>query len=294
MAVTFPARRLLMPDENKQTGLVDNHQFAASVYTKYQEHFDHYYKLLKFAEASLHKYRGLRKDSYHAVLQYICPRAFKSFDAIRRLCEIAYCEDAAVILRCLLNLMAVTRWISKDPEKRSKKYLGWYWIELQERAERQPDKFSAAATTEIQKHFDAEKSQFEYTNRKGKPDFAKQWYQPEVYLISDLFKEVGLEKHYQEAYKTLSGTEHSDVMAYYAMFATAEKKDGETKLEIQSDLFVRNYLRNGFQYFADIFGMCNKTMAYADDRELREIVEAGMSFYKADMKSESASTVKPR
>jgi len=80
---------------------MDDQQFTQSIYAKYQEHFDHFYRLHQFAQASLQKYRGFTKDHYHAEVQLICPRAFKSFDSIRRLCEVVSCEDAAVILRCL-------------------------------------------------------------------------------------------------------------------------------------------------------------------------------------------------
>jgi hypothetical protein len=272
-------------NEDQQVGLMDDKQFTASIYAKYQEHFDHYYELLQFAQASLVNHRSFTRDHYDAALQYTCPRAFKSFDTIRRLCELALCEDAAVIVRCLLNLMAVTRWISRDPQKRAQRYFGWYWIELNQRAEQSPEEFSPASIADIKKHFDVEKAKFEFTNRRGKLDFARQWYEPEAHSIYDLFKEVDLEAAYIEAYKPLSGTEHSDVMAYFAMFANAEKKDGETKLEVQSDSFVRNYLRGGFQYFADIFGTCNKTLPYADGQKFQEIVSAGMAFYRADMQA---------
>jgi hypothetical protein len=271
-----------MADENQSRELMKDTDYAALIYEKYNEHFDHYYELLKFAQAALMSHRSLAKDSYHTALLYIAPRAFKSFDSIRRLCEVVACEDAAVVLRCILNLMAVTRWISLDQEKRAKKFLGWYWVELQERAEQRPDMFPAKEKANIQKRFDAEKSQFEVT-RKGKLALVEQWYQPEVNNIFELFKEVDLDQEYREAYVTLSGIEHSDVMAFFPMFAGAEFKDGERKLAIQSDMFVRNYLRNGFQYFADILGTCNKTIPFADVDGLRKIVDAGMAFYKADL-----------
>ena len=264
---------------------MDEQQFKESVVAKFREHFDHFYRLHQFAEAALQEYRGFTKDHYFAALQAICPRAFKSFDAIRRLCEVASCEDAAVVLRCLLNLMAVTRWISRDPQRRAKKYLAWYWIELHRQAEQFPGRIPPAWVVDIRKNFDAVKSQFEYGDAKGKIKLVKHWYRPDVHTIFDLFKEVDLELHYEEAYRPLSGTEHSDVMTYFAMFANAEKRDGETKLEIQSDSFVRSYLRNGFQYFADIFGICNKTMALADDKQFQEIVAAGITFYQADLEA---------
>ena len=122
--------------EDQPLELTTDIQFTEVVYAKYKEHFDHYYQLLKFAEAALIKHRSFVKDHYDAALVYIGPRAFKSFDSIRRLCEVASCEDAAVIVRCLLNLVAVTRWISLDPQRRAKKYLDWYWVKLHKRAEK--------------------------------------------------------------------------------------------------------------------------------------------------------------
>jgi hypothetical protein len=212
---------------------------------------------------------------------YIGPRAFKSLDSIRRLCEVALCEDAAVVLRSLLNLMAVTRWISLDPQRRGGKFLGWYWIELHARVERKPNKFSEEQKNEIQTRFDVVKSQFEFTNRKGKADFAKQWYQPEVHSIYALFKEVNLGPTYENAYKDLSGTEHSDVMAFYSMYADAVVVKGERKLAVQSISLVPEYLQAAFQYFADIFATCNKTMSLADETEFDGIVHAGMSFFRS-------------
>jgi hypothetical protein len=262
--------------------MMDEEQFKATIIQKYQGHFDHYYRLHQLAQASLVNYRAFTNTHYETALQYISPRAFKSFDSIRRLCEVALCEDAAVILRCLMNLMAITRWISVEPEKRAKKFLGWFFVELNERVEEYPEKFSAEAITSIRKRFESEKSQFEFVNRKGKPDFARAWYQPDVHSIYDLFKEVDLGPLYETDYRALSGTEHSDVMAYLPMFRNAEIVDGERKLEIQNDQYVRKFLRGAFQYFADILGTCNKTIPLVDPKALHEIVAAGLEFYKAD------------
>lgn len=126
--------------------------------------------------------------------------------------------------------MAVARWISiDDPKKRSKKYLGWYWIERHERAAERPERFFSEEIASIQKRFEAEKSQFE-----GKLNFAKTWYQPEAMLVYDLFKQAGLEEVYENAYRPLSATEHSDGMTDQPMFANAKMEDGERKLEIQN------------------------------------------------------------
>jgi hypothetical protein len=110
-----------------------------------------------------------------------------------------------------------------------------------------------AHLSEIRTKYAAFKSLFEYTDAKGQSRIAKHWYVPDVNTIFDMFKEVDMEKHYEEGYKPLSGVEHSDAMAYFAMVAASEHSGDTRQLAIQSDLFIPHYLRNAFQYFGDIF-----------------------------------------
>jgi hypothetical protein len=257
--------------------------FKRRTYEKYKEHFDHFYRLHQLAEWALIEYGATTKDEYHAAVQLILPRALKSFDSIRRLCEIASCEDAAVILRSLLNLLAVTRWISADSAKRAKKYLAWYWVQMYRDAEFFKDVVSAELVADIGNHYNRVKPQFEYKDGSGNIKMPKNWYQPEVNSIADMFKEVGLEKQYEEGYKPLSGIEHSECMSYFAMLREAERSNGKTRLAVQSDLFVPHYLRNAFQYFADIFRICNQSMVLADSKNFEEVVAAGIAFYRTDM-----------
>jgi len=86
------------------------------------------------------------------------------------------------------------------------------------------------------------------TDTKGDIRTPKFWYAPEANTIFDMFKEVGLEKQYNEGYRPLSGVEHSDAMAFYAMVGDPERSENRRKLAIQSDLFIPAYLRNAFQY----------------------------------------------
>jgi hypothetical protein len=108
---------------------------------------------------------------------------------------------------------------------------------------------------------------------------------PDVNSIFDMFKEVGMESHYNEGYKPPFGLEHSDEMAYFAMVGDSEQSEGDRELAIQSDLLIPVYLRNAFQYFGNIFRMCNKTIALADGKELGLIVDEGMNFYASELRS---------
>ncbi len=241
---------------------MDENQFKEMTIAKHREHFDHVYRLHQLAQDSLGKYRGFTGNQYQAALQLIFPRAYKSFDSIRRLCEVASCEDAAVILRCLLNLTVVTRWISLKPQLRARKYLAWYWVEMNREVEQFRGVIPAAWVADVRKHYQAVKPQFEHKDKQGRTRMSKQWYE-----------------------------EHSDVLAFFAMVAEAGRKENERKLEIQSDLFAPHYLRNAFQYFADIFRTCNKTIAFADEKQLEQTVTEGMKFYESDMRARGMSPI---
>jgi hypothetical protein len=172
-----------------------------------------------------------------------------------------------------------------DSEKRAKKYLAWYWVQMFRDAEFFKDVVPAEFIAEIQRHYNRVKTQFEYKDGSGNIKMPKHWYQPEVNSIFDMFKEVGLKKQYEEGYKPLSGIEHSDCMSYFSMLREAERSSGKVQLAVQSDLFVPHYLRKAFQYFADIFRICNQTMTLADPGHFEKIVAAGIAFYKTDMKA---------
>jgi hypothetical protein len=268
---------------------ISEEEFRQRTVSKYREHFNHVYVLLEFAQEAIGNYKAFTQTAYHASLNLIFPKAYKSFDATRRLCEIASCEDAAVILRSLLNLLATTRWISLAPDKRAKKYLAWYWVAMHSDAEHFKDRVPPEWIPTIQNHYDRVKKQFEYQDDKGKTQFPRQWYQPEVQSIRDMFVEANLEKQYDEGYKPLSGIEHSDATAYLPMLMSMESTEGHRRLEIQSDINVPHYLRNDFQYFGEIFRICNQTNPLADGSKLNQIIANGKKFYEVDMQSKGLS-----
>jgi len=270
---------------------MNEEQFRANIVSKYPNHFEHVYRLHALAEQSIQDYGGLSGDHYHGALVLIFPRAYKSFDSVRRLCEVASCEDAAVILRCLLNLMVVTRWISLKPVARARRYFAWYWVEMNREAQQaNGGRVPAEWVQDIQRHFWAVKPIFEYTDAKGRLRMARQWYEPEVNSIFEMFKEADLEKQYEEGYRVLSGVEHSDAMAYFTMLSQSERHDNDRKIAVQGDMFVAAYLRNAFQYFGDIFRLCNKTVRLADNDKLEEIIRAGTKFYRSEMQAKGILT----
>lgn len=264
---------------------LDEAQFRRSIYEKYKEHFDHLYRLHQFAEQAMGEFKSHAATAYEVSLWLIFARAFKSFDSIRRLCEVALCEDAGVILRSFLNLLVVTRWISLDPKKRAAKYLAWYWVDMHASAQQFKDRIPPEWMPVIQKNYARVKKQFEYKDAKGKTRLAKKWYEPEAHTIFELFVQVDMKKHYEEGYAPLSGIEHTDTTAFFGMLVPMGKGGEKGRLEVQSDMFVPHYLRNAFQYFAEIFRIVNGALPLADAKQLEEIVAAGIDFFRNDMQA---------
>jgi len=265
------------------TKLLDEKQFRSAICQKHQPYFNHTWNLFEFAQEAMGTFSKANVTSYETVLWLVLARAFKSFDSIRRLCEIAHCEDAGVILRSLLNLLAIVRWISIEPEKRAPKYLAWYWIEMRKDAEINKTRIPPEWVQKIEKHYAKSKRLFEYKDGRGKDRMAKKWHQPEAHNIEDLFKQVDLEKQYEEGYRILSGLEHSDATSYFAMVAGMEKGENTRSLSLHNDLFVPHYLRNAFQYFADIFRICNKGLNLAGEERFEATVQAGLEFFRTEM-----------
>jgi hypothetical protein len=105
-----------------------------------------------------------------------------------------------------------------------------------------------------------------------------------------MFTEVGLEEHYEEAYRPLSGIEHSDATTYLPMLMSMEQtKEDEMRLEILNDVNVPDYLRNAFQYCGEIFKLCNEGNRLADGARLQQILSDGVEFYNAEMQSRGIS-----
>ena len=254
-------------------------EFRQVIQTKYPEHFSHVYALHQLAESAIHRYRGFTSNHYQGSLVLIFGRAYKCYDSIRRLCEIALCEDAGVLLRSLLNLMAVTRWISQDPQIRAKRYFDWYWVSQNSNARKAPGLVPRQRLLTIEKHFNAVKSQFEFKDKKSRVKFAKHWYEPDARSIRDLFEKVELAEHYEDLYGPLSSIEHSDIDAFLGMTRDMKRSGSESRLEMSDDKPIPHYLRNAFQYFGDIFRICNASMSIAKTEELEEILAAGLKFY---------------
>lgn len=258
-------------------------EFRESIVKKYQGSFYQVSKLHHFVQEWMSTAK-VNVSPYRNVLWLVLAKGFKSFDSVRRLCEIAYCEDAGILLRSLLNLLAIVRWISLDPPVRSAKYLGWFWIEMRKDAERHKDIVPPDWIAQVEKHYESARRIFEYKDGEGNVRMARKWHQPEAHTIEDLFKQTDLEEQYEDGYRLLSGVEHSDATAYFPMIVGMEKGADTRSMNVHDDRFVPDYLRNAFQYFADIFRICNGGLGMVAAGTFEELANEGMEFFRGQSK----------
>ncbi len=255
-------------------------QMRERIRNKYPKHFEHAYKLLCVAQSYLGDFKGTAETPFKKTIFLMGGKAFKTYYSIFNLCEIAYTEDAGVLLRSMFNLLVIMRWIREDDShKRALKYLAWFWMALHQELELKRDSIDKDIAKRVEKQYRAHKVLFEYLDKDGKTQLRKKWHQPEVRSIKEMAESVGLSSHYKDLYRPLSSVEHSDALSYFPMIVDMDISGGKRSYALDSDLFVPAYLRNAFQYFAEIFNYWNKTFLVMNQTELKELINDGMRFF---------------
>ena len=265
------------------TELITEMQMRESMRKKYADAFFHAWTLFELAQEVLGEFKGKAESAYDRAVWMICGRAYKSYHAILNLSEIAYTEDAGIILRSLFNLLVINRWIaSGNQDERARKYLGWFWIEMKKNLDYDRGKVSDDLADKALKNYEAHKRFFEYKDDSGVTRMRKKWHEPEAATLEQMADGVGLKDHYEGLYRPLSSIEHSDAVAYFAMVSQTETKDGGPSLALHSDLFVPAYIRNAFQYFAEIFATWNSVHKGVDETKLSGVIQPGMDFFREE------------
>jgi len=267
--------------------LLTEDQMRRRLREKYREPFQHCWTLLELAQEVLGDFKGAAQTPYQRSMFLIAGRAFKSYHAILNLCEIAYTEDAGIILRSLFQLFVITRWLKTDTsEDRARKYLGWFWVVMHEEVEQDGTRIDPGLVKLVAEQYKNHEPLFTYTDKDGKRKMRRKWYEPEARSLEDMASQVELQNQYDGLYRPLSSIEHSDAVAYFGMISEMETKSEGSALSLHSDMFVPAYLRNAFQYFAEIFNRWNRTFRGVDEQDLTRVIDGGMSFFKQEMQAD--------
>jgi len=242
---------------------------------KYPEHFRWARMLRSKTEDALVKGGHAPSDSAYAkAVALIFGKAYKSHVSALCLAGRGLTEDLGVVVRSLLNLYIIARWIATaDREARAVRYIEWFWVEMWKLMDlAQPPQ---STRTDIEKEYTRAKPLFEYVDKKGKRRMPDTWHASN---IKQMATEVGLLQHYQIVYAPLSAYEHSSSLGYFGMLSDADRQGG-TLIRLRDHQFVPFYLGYGYQYLAGILWMWNEQFLAFDPAALDSELRRGVQFF---------------
>ncbi len=167
------------------------------------------------------------------VIAYLTGKACKTHESITLLAEQRFGQDAAILVRTLINLDINLRWIDQDPDARAEMYLDYAWI-VKERIGRtmmkRPDLLgidgrpTLEQMEELQKYTSSEAATVRERHGYGSRDT---W---SKLSIKTMAGQTGMEQTYDFAYRLLSGLEHSDAASSSAYLIKGD--DGKYQINI--------------------------------------------------------------
>ena len=262
----------MMDDEHFQ----DEAEFTEWLETrKYPEHFKRAKLLRSKSEDALVKGGQAPSGSAYAkAVALIFGKAYKSYVSAIYLGARGLTEDMGVVIRSLLNLYIIAKWIgTKDREARAMRYLEWFWVEMYQLLDLIP--VPQSSRDDIEQEHRRVRPLFEYVGKTRDRRMPDTWHGSN---IKQMASEVGLTQHYQIVYKPLSAYEHSSSLAYFGMLSDAGREGG-TLIRLRDHQFVPFYLGYGYQYLAGTLWIWNDQYSAFDAAVLETELKEGVAFF---------------
>jgi len=214
--------------------------------------------------------------AYPRAVYLMTGKAYKSYCSALFLARYGFTEDMGVVVRSLLNLDIVLKWISSaDREARAKRYLGWFWVEMHRLLTVLPAPPDMEVA--IQRQYSKVKRLFEFQSSKGRTLMPREWHNTNIKEMAD---QVGMTGYYDEYYKTLSATEHSSALSYFGMLAESGP-GGTTVIGLGDHRFLRPYLECAFVCFSEVIYVWNEVFGVMDSAVLDGELSADVEFFRA-------------
>lgn len=239
----------------------------------YVRHFAYARKLLGLAEQAMLKGgAAVQGAAFPQAIALILAKAYKSFYSATLLGRLALTEDMGVLIRSLLNLHIIARWIAfSDTQNRAQRYVQWFWVEMRGLLDLIPAPEDSRKA--IEEEYRKRKKLF---GIKEKPRRGQTWHGSTIRAMAE---EVGLLQHYKIVYHPLSAMEHSSSLSYFGMLSESETPENVTLVKVRSHQFVPYYLQYGFEYLAGVLSLWNREFSAFDPKELEVMVQEAVSFF---------------
>lgn len=240
--------------------------FMARMVVRHSRAFHLWCRTHEVLEVAVPTARDL-SSPFSRALDILFVQAFKSHGSLHVLCVRGHGEDAATILRRMLEIAIQVRYLSVETapaerDMRGRMYLAYYWLQVP-----RPIKDGLCGDTHRWwlTHYSAYKHLV--SDKRGRP-FRNWWGDSS---IRDLASSLGLVATYDEDYRFLSQMAHCTAQGI--LFAQRGKI-----VEIRTDLLVREILVFGTRYMIAIAQLWNEPFGLLSSRDLASLGHEALSF----------------
>lgn len=242
-------------------------EFKANILDNNRPAFELWGRTHSLLEESIGRGPTAESPPFDRALYLFYIQAFKSHGSLYFLCVHGHGEDAATILRRLMEIAFQVRYLydnenMTERNKRAMQYLSYYWINIPDviKADIPPER-----KAELQAQYDAAKAHI--LNPRGK--LFRNWWGDKS--IKDLATEVGLEDMYSQDYRLLSQMAHCTAQGIFL-------QQNEDTIEIRNDIMVSSILEFGTRYVLDIAGRWNDHFNLIEDSKLSKVIDEAVDF----------------
>jgi len=238
-------------------------KFKAKIIDSNRDAFDLFRDTCSLIEAAITEPRDIT-EPYARALDLLFIQAYKSYTAVYFLAVRGHGEDAATILRRLLEISLQVCYLAKDYDERSqrgKNYLAYYWAQVPSLLKLSLDEKMRDRLQDLYK-----KHQHPLTfDRKGR---ANNWW---CGTIRNLANRLGLVETYDQDYTFLSQMAHGTTQGVLVDIRN-------NRIEIRSDLMVREIWVFGVRYMLNVAFEWNNHFNLIDGAGLIALSNRALSF----------------
>jgi hypothetical protein len=160
--------------------------------------------------------KGLKGPEEYGVLAVFLAKGFKSHGAVQLLCRQGYGEDAALVVRSLLELAIQAMWIARKPNERGRRFLDYAEVSRVQAAERVVKYGRAngpnttAAISDLQAQLGSLRAEADKIAKRYGYTSSKNWHTWAGVNIDKMCEDLNLSATYRLAYWNLSNLGHSN------------------------------------------------------------------------------------
>lgn len=252
------------------------YRFESIMRGKYADLFRFNEELRQIVDSIFDKGYGTGKPK-ELFVAFALGKAYKTHQAVLNLCIQGYGQDAAILVRSLLDLAIITPYILNDPtDGRVNRYLEHGWIKKEQMFNHATKENPSLAMAFEERAKNPKPNDLTKETVIEQAKLAQDTYQFDRYDWSDktiakMAQEVGKGKAYQTVYKLMSDISHSSVNAMSEYMKVDET--GVTVDISPGTIWVEECLVSAFDCFYSVIGAYDKLLELGLVKQLDDVAE---------------------